>query len=270
MKSIIRSKLKEYNEKFAIWRKRPTSTFEQVADIWQKKPILVRAYKDALYMLQRDKFMFNEVCNVLISGIAIRKDQSNKNIIEIINEEDTKINEHAQKLRTRIMEYLAANSAPNVPSALILTSIIIDLERLGDYTKDLARLTLFKPVEMKGKYFTAICNLRTNILKMFELTTDAFETKDKGKANEVMEMYSNLHKTSLDLLINLEQDKNLEGHYGVVYALYVRYFRRVSGHLQNIASSIIAPFPYLGFKKGIEFINKQKSDGSGKKERKKN
>ena len=263
MKDILRSKAKEYKEKFAIWRKRPTSTFEEVADIWTKKPILDHAYKDALYMLQGDKFMFNEVCNVLISGVTIRKAHGDKNIVEVIDAEDERINSYAQKLRNRIMEYLAANSAPNVASALILTSIIIDLERLGDYTKDLARMTLLKPVEMKGKYFAAICNVKNNILKMFELTANAFENKDKEKASTVMHMNSDVRKATDDVLLKLDTDKNLAGHYGVVYAFYIRFFRRVSAHLENIASSVIAPFPYLGFKKGIEFI--KKSEGGKKK-----
>ncbi|MFH1450498.1 MAG: PhoU domain-containing protein, partial [archaeon] len=196
------------------------------------------------------------VCNVLVSGVAIRKEHGEKNIVDIIDEEDERINDYAQKLRTRIMEYLAANSAPDVPSALILTSIIIDLERLGDYTKDLARLTLFKPVEMKGKYFTAICNIKNKILKVFELTSSAFENKNKDEAIEAMDMHDQVKKLTDELLIKLEKDEALEGHYGVVYALYLRFFRRVSAHLQNIASSVVAPFPYLGFKKGIEFIKK--------------
>ena len=265
MKDILRTKAKEYKEKFAIWRKRPTSTFEEVADIWAKKPILEHAYNDALYMLQRDKFMFNEVCNVLISGITIRKEHGDKNIVDIITAEDLKINQNAQKLRSRIMEYLGANSAPNVPSALILTSIIIDLERLGDYTKDLARLTLLKPIEMKGKYFTGVCNVKNKILKMFELTINAFENKNKEQATEAMNVNSDIRKDTDNILHQLDADKNLEGHYGVVYAFYLRFFRRVSAHLENIASSVIAPFPYLGFTKSIEFI-KNAEDAKKKKE----
>ena len=265
MKSILRSKAKEYKEKFAIWRKRPTSTFEEVADIWKKQPILDHAYRDALYMLQRDKFMFNEVCNILISGVAIRKEDAENSIIKIIELEDERINEYAQKLRTRIMEYLAANSAPDVPSALILTSIIIDLERLGDYTKDLARMTLLKSVEMKGKYFSSICSIKNKILKMFEFTASAFENKNKEEASTVMKMNSEVRKETDNILLQLEEDKHLEGHYGVTYAFYIRYFRRVSAHLENIASSVIAPFPYLGFKKGIEFIKKTEKTEEKKK-----
>jgi phosphate uptake regulator len=50
-----------------------------------------------------------------------------------------------------------------------------------------------------------------------------------------------------------------------VYAFYLRFFRRVSAHLENIASSVIAPFPYLGFTKSIEFI-KNAEDAKKKKE----
>lgn len=265
MKNLLSNKVKEFKEKFAIWLKRPTSTFEQVADIWEKKPILDHAYKDALYMLQRDKFMFNEVCNVLMAGPALRKEQEGKTIIDIIGEEDERINENAQKIRTRIMEYLAANSVPDVPSALILTSIIIDLERLGDYTKDLSKLTPFKPLGLKNKYFLSVCMLKNKLLKMFELTASAFENKNIEEAAQVMAMHSETDKTTSELLDQLEHDKNIEGHFAVVYALFMRYFKRVAGHLQNIASSVIAPFPYLGFQKSIEFINKQKEQEKEKK-----
>jgi phosphate uptake regulator len=34
----------------------------------------------------------------------------------------------------------------------------------------------------------------------------------------------------------------------VTLALYVRYLKRVGAHLNNIASSIVNPFPRIGFK----------------------
>ena len=246
----IRTKIEEYREMYYIWRKNPLATFGEISDIWHKQPILDSAVKDARYVLDRDMFMFNEVCNALFSGAPLRKkSDKEKDIVAIIAEEDKRINQYATKIRREVMDYLVENSAPKIEAALVLTSIVIDLERLGDYTKDLAKVALFQPVDIKHKeYRDKIIDYKRTLLEMFENTEIAFKKSDKEKAQLVMDANSQLRADTDKLLLDISGDKKLRVSEVLVYALYTRYFRRVAAHLQNIASSVLAPFPYLGFK----------------------
>lgn len=246
----IKKKLEEYREMLKIWLKRPTSTFREVSDIYHKQPILNKAYEESLEMLKRDHVMFNEVCNALLYNFSIREQSiKGKDIVKIISKEDQIINKYEQKVREDILNYLADNSAPDVRSSLVLTSLLIDLERLGDYTKDLAKITLINPVDLRDEgHLSIIRKYYTTIMEMFNLTIMAFEKKDKKKAEEVMEMNKRLRRETDKFLIKINKDKKLRKRDAITYTLFTRYFRRVSAHLENIASSVVSPFPYLGFK----------------------
>jgi len=256
----LKRKINEIRELYALWKKEPLSTFEELEDLLKKEPILKKARNDACDMLQRDKYMFNEVCNALLSGRITRSTKLKKkqSISHIISSEDQKINEYARKVRSQLMEYLAANSKPDVPASLILTSIVIDLERLGDYTKDLAKLTLMHHFKLKGKYWNDVKSLQSHLMVMFELTGDAFGKNIKEKAEMAMNMNIELRGKTNNILLSLERDKKISSGDAVTYTLIIRYFRRVSAHLENLASSVIAPFPYLGFKRSKKLIKDKK------------
>jgi len=246
----IKSKIEAYREMYYIWRKNPLATFEEISDIWHKQPILDRAVKDAQYVLDRDMFMFNEVCNVLLGGAPLRrKGTEKKDIVTVITEEDKRINQYATKIRREVMDYLAENSAPKIEAALVLTSIVIDLERLGDYTKDLARIALFKQVVIENeKYVDKITSYKNTVMEMFENTKTTFKKSDKEKAQLVMDANSRLRKETDRFLLSISGNKSMRVSQVLICILYTRYLRRLAAHLQNIASSVLAPFPYLGFK----------------------
>ncbi len=248
-----KKKIREYWEMYRIWKKRPTSTFKEVSDIYHKRPVLDKAYKDAIEMLKRDQMMFNETCNSLLYKFSFRMPKEGKNIIKVISKEDQAVNKYEQEARSFILEYLADNSAPDVKSSLVLTSLMIDLERLGDYTKDLAKITLLNPVDLRDEgYIKVMRRYYKTLMQMFELTIGAFVNNDKEKAEKVMEMNKKFRKDTDGLLIKIDKDPKLRKRDAITYALFTRYFRRVSAHLENIASSVISPFPYLGFKKRKE------------------
>ncbi|MFO7872287.1 MAG: PhoU domain-containing protein [Candidatus Undinarchaeales archaeon] len=258
----IKKKAKEYYDMYRIWRKRPGSTFKEISDIYRKRPILNKAYKSALEMLKKDQEMFEHVCDALLSTISKEKVSKDEDIIKNLSKEDDEINEYASDVRRHILEYLAENSAPDVKSSLVLTSLIIDLERLGDYTKDLAKITLFDPVNLfDGGYLDIIREYKEHLVKMFENTVVAFGQHDKDTAENVMKMNKEFRERTDKILLEVNEDSRLRKRDAITYTLMTRYFRRVAGHLENIASSVISPFPYIGFKK--RELEKQK----GKREK---
>lgn len=262
---LLKKKIKEYYKMYKIWRKRPGSTFKEVSDIYRKRPILDKAYKSALEMLRKDQKMFEKVCDALLSTISKSEVSEENNIIETIAKEDKEINEYASDVRKHILEYLAENSAPDVKSSLVLTSLIIDLERLGDYTKDLAKITLFDPVNLfNGGYLEVVEDYKQHLMQMFELAIVAFAKHDEEKADKVMKMNREFREDTDEILLEVNEDSRLRKRDAITYTLITKYFRRVSAHLENIASSVVSPFPYLGFKK------KRDNKKGKKKEKKKN
>ncbi|MFH1424940.1 MAG: PhoU domain-containing protein [archaeon] len=236
--------------------------YKRIYDAWKKRPILEDAYNHAADILKRDQYMFNEVCTALISGGSTRESSTDeeRDIVEIITEEDHKINDMARSIRQELLSYLALNSSPDLSSSLVLTSLVIYLERLGDYTKDLAQLTLLNaPKFRQMTYHGDIEKYQKHLMVMFDLTIKAFENGDKVAAMKVMNENVKLRNETDVLLHKINTDKNIRGREAMTYTLYTRYFRRVAGHLENVASSVISPFPDLGFKHaaGVKLTEKR-------------
>ena len=73
---------------------------------------------------------------------------------------------------------------------------------------------------------------------------------DVDKAKEVMSEHWWIGRRSDEILNALiaRSDKNLVCNEAVSTALYVRFLKRISAHLMNVASSVVNPFDRIGFR----------------------
>jgi phosphate uptake regulator len=168
-----------------------------------------------------------------------------------LSEEDVRINKYEVQIRNEILEYLAINRSPNLNASLIISSIVIDYERIGDYCKNIAQLTLLFPAKLNDdEYMKIINHMKVSILGAFDLTYQAFQKDDKNKAKKVIKGHEGLKNLHSALVQKINENKKLDANKAIVYASLASYLRRISAHLKNISSGVINPFPELGFKKG--------------------
>ena len=151
----------------------------------------------------------------------------------------------------KVLEHLLlGNRKEDVTAALILTSAVIDIERIGDYAKNILELADICPRETVVEEGHAIFfrDIESQLLEMFALTHDAHEQGDAQKAQTVMEMHWRLSERCDRMFEELVSEEELSAEYAVIYTLLSRYLKRVSSHVKNIASSVVNPFPRIGFR----------------------
>jgi phosphate uptake regulator len=217
--------------------------FREVWDAITKSKMLVKIWEDAGLMHKESKKMFKLSFNCLVN--------CDDKVACNLSEEDIRINKYEVKIRNEILEYLAINRSPNLNASLILSSIVIDYERIGDYCKNIAQLTLLFPTKLtEDRYMKLINEMKEAIIKSFDLTYKAFQKDDKNKAKNMIKGHENLKNLHSDLVKKINENKKLDVHKAIVYASLATYLRRISAHLKNICSGVINPFPELGFKKG--------------------
>jgi len=85
---------------------------------------------------------------------------------------------------------------------------------------------------------------------MFSLLIEALPSDDEAKAKEVMSEHWWIARRADEILAALigRDDPGLPCNEAVGTALYVRFLKRVSAHLMNIASSVVNPFDRIGFR----------------------
>jgi len=218
--------------------------FKDLISKREKTRLLYQAFKETEKMLQREVKMFSAAVDALMLDKPAKIN---------IPSYDKEINLGERMVRRLILEHLTFNPKQDLPASLVLISIVIDIERIGDYTKNILEIgELYKGQLIAGKYAARCNQMKDDILKMFHLTIDAFIKSDLNKAQQVMDMHRKIKQTCDEVINELFTEKELKRDRIITITLASRYFRRVSAHLSNIVSSVIQPFDKLGFEIGEE------------------
>ena len=85
---------------------------------------------------------------------------------------------------------------------------------------------------------------------MFKNVLPALKESDEERARDVMEAHSRVAEMVEKDIVLLRKGEALEGRSGhaVTTALYLRFLKRVSAHLKNVATSVVNPYYRIGFR----------------------
>jgi phosphate uptake regulator len=213
--------------------------FREFFQLWKKAGLLSEALEETEKMLLVAKNMFSFSLRVLMD-----KEKEKEDIYKI----DRELNKLQRNVRRKILEHLSINPQQDVTSCLVLITIVIDIERIGDYSKNLIELSHKYPQRLKGKYIERIREIEKDIEGLFDGTIDAFKNADIDLAKQIMERHARIAVHCEKVVENLIEDTQVSSRMGIICALLARYLKRVSAHLKNIASGVSNPFHRLGYK----------------------
>lgn len=215
--------------------------FKELFDAIFKGSILESAFEAVDRMHNQARAMYDLSLTCLI--------ENQDDIAKEISREDHVINVAVREVRREILNYLAITSAPDISASLELIGIVIDYERIGDYCKNIAQLGLMYPAKLEpSSYFDIFTKMHKNIAEMFDLTIQGLKESDVEKANTVLKMHVTTKEVHAGIVSKLNKE-SIDVKTAIVYALVTEYLRRISAHLQNIASTVVQPFDRVGFGK---------------------
>ena len=216
----------------------------QFFELFRKDNMLQQAHDRSLEMLEADRDMF------LAASSSLREHDDARIELDIYAK-DQLINAYEREVRRKVLTHLALSSSRSIAAGLALVSIVIDIERIGDLTKNIVDLALNHPGRLNcGSLEEDIRKIETTVKTLFTLLIEAFPDGDQDKAREVMSEHWWIARRSdeiLNILIK-RSEADLVCNEAVSTALYVRFLKRISAHLMNIASSIVNPFDRIGFR----------------------
>jgi phosphate uptake regulator len=205
------------------------------------------AKADSLRMLDAGQEMFNVVLHVM-------KERREKGVRQQVARMDKSLNNLQREVRKKVYEHLVISRARDLATGLQLTSIVIDLERIGDYTKNMAELLDLFPDEMNWEpYQDQFEQVRAATLELFELTRRALADDDEEAARKMIKKYDRISKIcdgTLEDVMEAQMDSPTVEKRFLSLVLIMRYLKRVNAHLKNIATSVVNPFHEIGFRPG--------------------
>jgi len=211
--------------------------------IFRKKSDIDMIFEQMYEILSKELVMFQNVRKTLR--------ETNKSESEIdIKKEDKKINKFQMESRRKIFTDLALSGVQDLNAGLVLMCIITDVERIGDYFKNIVELAKDHPKKLKGGDVENIVQkIEKRMIKIFKLTIDSFKIKDEDKAREAMNLHSKTTRDIDNLLHKLLRNKigGLNSGEAIALTLYLRFLKRITSHLTNIASSVVNPLERIGY-----------------------
>lgn len=218
--------------------------FSKFKELFSAENLLDTAFNTTLTMLEFDHKMFTA------SVATLRKSDSAELSFDF-KKTDRKINKYEREVRRNVLTHLSVAGTQNVVPGLVLVSIVIDVERIGDYTKNIAGLATMHPSQLEGgKHEKSLQKIESSIEANFPVVIETLKSQEKAKAREIMRAEESL-ATEADKIVSAMvkiKDGEMSASNAVSITMYARYLKRINAHLTNIASSIVNPFPRIGFR----------------------
>ncbi len=216
-------------------------------EIWKAlkvTDILAEMVTQFAEMLDAGQWMFEQASEVLMRSCDWAASA------DALYSRDRTINKIERTIREQIVTTLSVGPQSNLNACLVLMSVVKDAERIGDYCKNIFEVGKFYRRDYTHpEYAQPLTEIRNKVLPLFEQAKKAFVQADRQEAYAVLNIAGGVSK-ECDLLIRqlLSVHDQLAPDEAVAYVLLARFYKRVTAHLANIATSVVSPVPMLDFR----------------------
>lgn len=165
-----------------------------------------------------------------------------------IYEQDVQVNQLERSIRKKVVAHVTLpGNTPDVPYCLLLMSLVKDVERIGDYAKNLAELVDIRsdPVA-DDDVVQELQEIRRGVEDAFQSTWEIFESSDTERAMKYIRQGRDLAHRCETLILRIARG-SYDASTAAVLVLCSRYYKRIGGHAINILSSVVMPLHKIDY-----------------------
>ncbi|MBC8174914.1 MAG: hypothetical protein H8E82_04580 [Candidatus Marinimicrobia bacterium] len=220
--------------------------WKELIKIWKSVGLLEQAWNESYEMLGLSREIFVQAIKYLRDGV-------NRATLIALKKRDEEINAYQRDVRRKVMtHYSIEKETTDIASGLVLVNMVVDIERLGDYTKNILDLAIQHPQTIISEELSKDLHMvETEMVIRFDKTLEAIHTQDPEVAKSLMDTYQEQVTDISDSIVNGVLSGELtfgsESKTAAV-ALYARYLKRIGAHLKNITTTQVNPFDAIGYK----------------------
>jgi phosphate transport system protein len=196
--------------------------------------------KTLVEMMQNARQNYEEAMDAVFGG---GKSKSTK---KGLKKTDREINLAQQQVRRDLMMHASVSPTMDLAETLAYMSVVKDVERVGDYAKNLYDLAKFGADFTAAEDFEYLARYRDCIGKLIDDAIEAFRARDPERARELI---VEADKYFSDFDDNVKAAFNSEGPASdaVARTLYFRFLKRITAHVMNLLTSLVAPVHRLDY-----------------------
>lgn len=165
-----------------------------------------------------------------------------------IYETDVRVNQLERSIRKQVVSHLSVSGTElDLPYCLCLMSLVKDVERLGDYAKNLSELNDIHSGPLPDDEIVAeLREIREGAENAFAVAADVFKSSDMGRAIALIRKGRDIGHRADALIIRIAREPYDAG-LTTVLVLATRYYKRFNGHVLNVLSSVVMPLHKLDY-----------------------
>ncbi|MGE0325206.1 MAG: PhoU domain-containing protein [Polyangiaceae bacterium] len=162
-------------------------------------------------------------------------------------EQDVRVNQYERQVRKLVISHLSGAGAADVPYGLLLMSLVKDVERLGDYAKNLVEVP-----ELRRENFPEDANLeelleiKRSVVALAKEVGPVYANSDYARARELTVEGRSIAKRCDKLVVRVAAG-DYSANIAIALTLGARFFKRVEMHLLNVLSSVLMPLHKLDY-----------------------
>ena len=161
---------------------------------------------------------------------------------------DVRVNKLERQIRKQVVAHLSVSgNRPVVPYSVLLMSLVKDVERIGDYAKNLADVIAIRPGPLpEDEVSRELQEIRQDVEQSFKALSAVFESSDRDRAIELIHQGREAaHRC--DALITRIANSDYDAAATTALVLGTRYYKRIGGHVLNVLSSIVMPIHKIDY-----------------------
>jgi phosphate transport system protein len=161
---------------------------------------------------------------------------------------DVRVNQLERQIRKQVVAHLSLpGNRQDVPYSVLLISLVKDVERIGDYAKNLAEINDIRSGPLpEGEITLELMEIRQGVEESTKALSDVFAISDRERATELIRQRRDAaHRC--DALIARISSSNYDAGTATALALATRYYKRIGGHALNVLSSIVMPIHKIDY-----------------------
>lgn len=165
-----------------------------------------------------------------------------------IYEHDVEVNKLQRVIRKQVIAHLSvAGNSASLPYCLLLMSLVKDVERLGDYAKNLSEVAELRPDPLpEDELVEELKEIRAGVEEAFVATADVFATSDHERAVTLIQQGRDVtHRC--DALVASVARSAYDAGTATAVVLGARFYKRIGAHVLNVLSSVVMPLHKLDY-----------------------
>ena len=161
---------------------------------------------------------------------------------------DVHVNQLQRQIRKQVVAHLSLpGNRPDVPYSLLLVSLVKDVERIGDYAKNLAEINDIRSGAFAEDDITLeLQEIRRDVEESFKALSVVFGRSDRERAVELIQEGRHAAHRCEALIARISLS-NYDAGTVTALVLATRHYKRIGGHVLNILSSIVMPIHKIDY-----------------------